>query len=270
MKTLMICLFSMMFFTAVACDDDSSSNNANNTNNVNNTNNTNNVNNANNVNNVNNATCGNALIEGAEVCDGANLDGETCQTRGFTGGTLACASTCLSFITSGCTNQNPVCGDGVVGGAEDCDGMDLGGETCASLGLGGGALACTVSCTFNTSDCEGGGGDGVVGDACNGAGECGGVTGEGLTAECLTDPTGMGLFTLPGGYCTSVCTAPANPGDPDACTAVGGVCVNVMIASYCVKPCADSTECREAEGYTCSAPPGGAETDLYCLPSMGK
>ncbi|MBU1410051.1 hypothetical protein KKC22_00915, partial [Myxococcota bacterium] len=80
MKTLLICIFSMLLFTAVACDDDKSSNN--------NTNNTNNVNNVNNVNNTNNATCGNDTVEGTEVCDGADLAGESCTTRGFTGGTL--------------------------------------------------------------------------------------------------------------------------------------------------------------------------------------
>jgi hypothetical protein len=249
----------MLLFTAVACDDDKSSNNNTNNNNVNN------------VNNTNNATCGNDTVEGTEVCDGADLAGETCITRGFTGGTLGCAATCLSFVTSGCNNNtnNNTCGDGAVGGAESCDGNDLDGQTCVTQGFASGQLACTVSCTFNTSACENGGGDGLVGDACGNAADCGGVSGPGLTAECVTDPTGMGLFTLPGGYCSSSCTAPTNPGDPDACTAVGGTCINVMVASYCLKPCADASECREPD-YGCSAVPGGVETDLYCLPPMGK
>ena len=258
MKTLMICIFSTLLFTAVACDDDSSSNN--------NTNNVNNANNVNNVNNVNNGTCGNDLVDGTEVCDGADLDGETCLTKGYTGGTLACADTCLSFITSGCTNNNIECGNGILEGTEVCDGADLGGATCQSQGFVGGSLACTVTCTFNTSACEGGGGDGVVGDACGSAPDCGGVTGDGLTPECLTNLGGF--VTMPGGYCTSSCTAPANPGDPDACTAVGGVCMNAMMASYCVKPCVDSSECREADGYTCGANPLGGE-ETYCLPPMG-
>ncbi|HEY0134729.1 MAG TPA: lamin tail domain-containing protein [Nannocystis sp.] len=39
-------------------------------------------------------TCGDGKIDGTEVCDGAALDGATCQSLGFTGGTLACAGTC--------------------------------------------------------------------------------------------------------------------------------------------------------------------------------
>ena len=31
-------------------------------------------------------------------------------------------------------NNNPICGDGVVNGTEQCDGADLGGETCQSQG----------------------------------------------------------------------------------------------------------------------------------------
>ncbi len=51
--------------------------------------------------------CGNGIIESPEVCDGSNLGGETCQSQGFDGGTLACASNCLSFDTSGCTTGGP-------------------------------------------------------------------------------------------------------------------------------------------------------------------
>lgn len=47
-------------------------------------------------------TCGDGVIEGAEVCDGANLGGETCQSLGFSGGTLACNATCDAFDTSAC------------------------------------------------------------------------------------------------------------------------------------------------------------------------
>jgi hypothetical protein len=37
-----------------------------------------------------------------DQCDGAQLDGATCQTRGFLGGTLRCSKTC-TFDTSSCT-----------------------------------------------------------------------------------------------------------------------------------------------------------------------
>ncbi len=48
------------------------------------------------------ATCGNGVIDPGESCDGANLGGATCQSLGFTGGTLACSSSC-AYNTSGCT-----------------------------------------------------------------------------------------------------------------------------------------------------------------------
>jgi hypothetical protein len=47
--------------------------------------------------------CGNDVIEGDEVCDGSDLGGETCQSQGFDGGTLACNGDCQGFDTSGCT-----------------------------------------------------------------------------------------------------------------------------------------------------------------------
>ncbi len=42
------------------------------------------------------------------------------------------------------------CGDGIVQGAEQCDGDDLDGQTCI---LRMGTLACTERCTLDTSDC---------------------------------------------------------------------------------------------------------------------
>ncbi len=45
--------------------------------------------------------CGDAVVEGAEDCDVGTLNGESCVTQGFAGGTLACATGC-TFDTSGC------------------------------------------------------------------------------------------------------------------------------------------------------------------------
>jgi len=58
-----------------------------------------------NTNNVNNATCGNSLIEGAEVCDSAALGTATCVTEGFAGGTLACLADCTGYDTAACTGE---------------------------------------------------------------------------------------------------------------------------------------------------------------------
>lgn len=45
--------------------------------------------------------CGNAVIEGGEQCDQANLNGRTCVTEGYGGGTLACGAGCRLDV-SGC------------------------------------------------------------------------------------------------------------------------------------------------------------------------
>ena len=48
------------------------------------------------------AVCGNGVREGGEQCDGADLGGQTCQSQGFSGGTLSCTGSC-TFNTSACT-----------------------------------------------------------------------------------------------------------------------------------------------------------------------
>lgn len=49
-----------------------------------------------------NSCCGNSLVEGAEQCDTQNLNGATCVSRGFGGGTLSCYNNCF-FNTEACT-----------------------------------------------------------------------------------------------------------------------------------------------------------------------
>ncbi len=49
--------------------------------------------------------CGNGNIDPGEVCDGAALGGNDCTSigMGYTGGTLACSSSCGGWDTTGCT-----------------------------------------------------------------------------------------------------------------------------------------------------------------------
>jgi cysteine-rich repeat protein len=74
--------------------------------------------------------CGDSIVNGTEVCDGSNLNGETCVSRGFDlGGTLACAANCSSFNTTGCASSS--CGNGVVELLEECDdGNNVAGDGC--------------------------------------------------------------------------------------------------------------------------------------------
>ena len=106
--------------------------------------------------------CGDGILNGAEVCDGSDLGGETCTSQGFHGGVLACNATCDGFDTSTCS----LCGNmvcelfGGVGGEDclscslDCNGAQSGNpQTRFCCGNAGGENP--VDCT--DSRCTGGG-----------------------------------------------------------------------------------------------------------------
>ncbi len=89
----------------------------------------------------------------------------------------------------------PFCGDGTVNGpSEQCDGTDLDGQTCVTQGFGSGTLACTSSCTFDTSGCSPCG-NGVV----DSGEDCDGTNLNGQT--CVTRGFVSGTLA-----CTSSCT----------------------------------------------------------------
>ena len=92
--------------------------------------------------------CGDGKRNGGEQCDGADLAGATCQSRGFTGGSLACHGNC-TYNTSSCYK----CGDGKKHPSEACDGAQLGGKSCATFGFTSGSLSCNSNCTVNSSKC---------------------------------------------------------------------------------------------------------------------
>lgn len=180
------------------------------------------------------------------------------------------------------------CGDGVLNGAESCDGTDLGGETCESLEYKGGALECDESCLFDTSGCISSiCGDGLIeGDeVCDGvnlAGETCETQGRGSgTLKCLDDCSSFdysgcqrgdgepctegGVCAggicyeeldkgFSGGYCTRDCS---NDDCPD-----GSVCVQLLEGFICLKSCATTGDCRV--GYGCFDLLGQGET--YCWP----
>lgn len=96
------------------------------------------------------ATCGNGIIDPSEECDGAELNGNSCTTFGFAGGSLRCGSDCRLVFTS-CTGG---CGNEAIEPGEDCDGTAL-QQSCESLGYTlGGTLICTA-CSFDSTACVG-------------------------------------------------------------------------------------------------------------------
>lgn len=59
--------------------------------------------------------CGNGVIDQGEQCDGLNLAGQTCSSRGFSGGSLSCNSNC-TINTSQCASAPSGGGGGGGGG----------------------------------------------------------------------------------------------------------------------------------------------------------
>ncbi|MBI2671557.1 S8 family serine peptidase [Candidatus Woesearchaeota archaeon] len=60
--------------------------------------------------------CGNSILETGEECEGSNLNGQGCSSKGFSGGTLSCSSSC-TFDTSACTTSSSGSSSGGSGGS---------------------------------------------------------------------------------------------------------------------------------------------------------
>ncbi len=155
--------------------------------------------------------CGDGVLDAPEQCDGGNLNGATCAgLEGFAGGVLQCGSDCR-FDTNLCHPETE-CGDGLVYGAEQCDGANLLGQTCMSVGLVSGVLTCKADCTFDTTSCIG---QSVCGDGqIQGSEACDGTNLNGMTCQILGYPDG----TL---TCTSGCSL-----DLTSCQALVEICDN--------------------------------------------
>lgn len=95
--------------------------------------------------------CGDNVLEGTETCDGTELAGETCVTRGYGSGTLGCLANCTDFDESGCDS----CNNNVLDAGEQCDMANFGPATCTTVEGTGyrGALACNADCTIDSTGC---------------------------------------------------------------------------------------------------------------------
>ncbi len=153
-------------------------------------------------------TCGDGVAEGNEVCDGADLRGETCGSQGCTGGTLLCNSTCDDFDKSLC-NGCPTCDDdGICEVGEDCN-------SCANDCISGS----TSGASCGNGICEAGNGEDCV--SC--AADCRGVqNGKPSNRYCCGDG---------GGQNPILCS----DGDGSVCNSGGFSCADVPAVggSYC-------------------------------------
>lgn len=113
------------------------------------------------------AGCGDGTLDtnAGEVCEGADLNGASCDSLGLGEGTLACTTRC-TFNTSGCAEPlaQSVCGDGTLADDEVCEPGRV-TQSCADLDdFDGGELGCTTECTLDTSACTSCGDGRVQGD----------------------------------------------------------------------------------------------------------
>lgn len=144
-------------------------------------------------------SCGDAIQQGQEECDGADFGDLTCADYDsmngdpFDSGSLSCGEDC-TIDTGNCS----LCGDGAISGAEVCDENVLDGETCETQGFDGGDLACSGDCGgFDVSACTDCG-DGMIegdeqcdfnnlgGETCETQGFPGGGT-LNCTLDCVLD-----------------------------------------------------------------------------------
>ena len=63
--------------------------------------------------------CGNHSVDSGEVCDGTNLNGKTCESKGYSSGTLKCSDNCKSFNIADCANSSSI------NSCTDSDGSDI-------------------------------------------------------------------------------------------------------------------------------------------------
>jgi len=112
-----------------------------------------------------------------DLCTCIGTDGNTCLSRCQSNGCAGKTScfdlcTCTGTAADTCLQrcQPPAsCGNGTIDAGEVCDGTNLNGRSCDTATAGAqpvGTLACSPTCTFDTSRCGGfgsGGGGGVAG-----------------------------------------------------------------------------------------------------------
>ena len=89
------------------------------------------------------SVCGNSEKEYGEDCDNNNFGGMTCQSLGYSSGTLTCTVAC-EYNTSQCVS-GPSCGDGSCNGSETCSSCPADCGSCGGGGGGGGGYIAPVT-----------------------------------------------------------------------------------------------------------------------------
>ncbi len=184
---------------------------------------------------------------------------------------------CLLFALAACGGRSGLDdfskgADNIVTGSSSGDGDGARSGDNSSDGDGGstgdGGSAGNDGAANDGGSTQGGGsGDSPIGSKCAKDSVC-----KGKTAECLTEVSIGGFFTLdfPKGYCAI--QGCQDDGDcPD-----GAGCLNALGMQVCLQTCQRDRDCRTADGYTCTSIGGGGgfpgqggggmQGPSYCLP----
>lgn len=167
-------------------------------------------------------TCGGDPVNACGGC--TPLVGELGDACG-NGGTLVCSEDATALECAG----EAVCGDGRIGGDEDCDGDAFGGLTCTDFAAyEGGTLGCLPSCRFDFNACEGP-------DPCEGV-DCGRAPGGFCDANIAV------TYAAPGTCVLGVCEFEEQRVACDDLVCSAGACVNapqvgdLVITEYLADP----------------------------------
>jgi hypothetical protein len=137
--------------------------------------------------------CGNGAVEAGEACDVGNLNGKSCETEGFAGGTLGCAPGC----TLDKDNLYTWCAPGTFTPCADTDFPPDGTAFTDFLATVNGGVTGVGSCNRDISGTLNGGFAGHCDWRLPTDEELAGI----LEPGCSSSPcTGIPGFTAPGGY----------------------------------------------------------------------
>jgi len=173
------------------------------------------------------AFCGDNEVTPPELCDGSNLNWQTCQSQGFAGGDLACSANCHAFDTSGCYSQ--ICGNGNVEGTEFCDSDTI---ACSTPEGYAGTKTCLSDCSnYGTCNPTEYCGDNIVND------------GEQCDDGTASTPTSCGVgacYNTVADSCVScmdvACTPGLPTGNDDNCNGIDEDCSGAADNNYVPTP----------------------------------
>ncbi len=95
------------------------------------------------------AICGNGILETGEMCDMDQLGEHTCQSQGFSAGTLSCSESC-ELVTTECVTWE--CGNGVLDPGETCE-EGFRDVSCHVGDVTFGTVTCGEDCHVDASEC---------------------------------------------------------------------------------------------------------------------